>query len=84
MLSLFVSWLLGTSVMPLAVGGALGALATRLLRAGRAARCAAHCAAAALGVHLLLVGSGALRDGAMLDYLAVLVAAWGTAALSCR
>ena len=84
MLSLFAAWLLGTSVMPLAVGGALGALAPRLLRAGRTAQCAAWCAAAALGAHLMLVGSGVLRDGAMFDYLAVLAAAWGAAALRCR
>jgi hypothetical protein len=84
MLTLFLAWLLGTAAMPLALGGALGAFAPRLLHAGRAAAVAAWCALAALAVHLLLVVSGAVRDGAMLDYAAVLAAAWGVAAWRCR
>ena len=84
MLTLFFAWLLGTALMPLALGGALGAVAPRLLRVGRASRVAAWCAGAALLVHLLLVGSGALRDGAVLDYTAVLAAAWAAAAWRCR
>jgi hypothetical protein len=84
MLTLFLAWLLGTALMPLALGGALGALAPRLLHTGRAARVAAWCALAALLVHLLLVGSGVVRDGAMLDYGAVLATAWGVAAWRCR
>lgn len=74
---LLLSWLVATSVMPLAVGAGIGAVGRLLLRpcAGSLRRLALAGALAALVVHLALVASGVLRDGDMLDYAAVLVAA---------
>lgn len=78
-------WLLATSVMPLFVGAGTGLAARRLLRPcpGRWTRQAAWGALAAWGAHVLLVGAGLLRDGAMLDYAAVLLAAVAGSALAC-
>jgi hypothetical protein len=85
MLSLFLMWLMGTSVMPLVVGGAIGAASKRVLRPctsglGKQIRWAAL---AALLTHLALVGSGLLRDGAVLDYASVLAVAVAASALAC-
>ncbi len=81
-----LQWLLGTSVMPLFVGGGTGLAARRVLGAGRGPRWRppAWAAAAAWALHLLLVVSGALREGAMLDYGAVLLASTAGAWLACR
>ncbi|MDE2128624.1 MAG: hypothetical protein KGJ74_03030 [Betaproteobacteria bacterium] len=85
MLSLLLAWLANTSVMPLLVGGAIGAASKRVLRpcVGRLRRQVAWAALAALLVHLALVGSGLLRDGAMLDYASVLAAAVAASVLAC-
>ena len=85
MLSILLSWLANTSVMPLLVGGAIGAASKRVLRpcAGRLRRQVAWAALAALLVHLALVGSGLLREGAMLDYACVLAAAVAASVLAC-
>ncbi|SCC92015.1 conserved membrane hypothetical protein [Thiomonas sp. X19] len=86
MLSLLLMWLAGTSVMPLVVGGAIGAVSLRVLRpcASRLGRQVFWAALAALVTHLVLVGSGLLRDGAVLDYASVLAAAVAASALACR
>lgn len=86
MLSLLLMWLAGTSVMPLVVGGAIGALSLKVLqpcgsKLGRQVRWAAL---AALVAHLALVGSGLLRDGAVLDYASTLAAAVAASVLACR
>jgi hypothetical protein len=86
MLSLLLMWLVGTSVMPLVVGGAIGAASKRILHPctsglGKQIRWAAL---AALLVHLALVGSGLLRDGAVLDYASVLAVAVAASVLACR
>jgi hypothetical protein len=81
-----IRWLLGTSVMPLFVGAGTGLLSRRVLRPAPGAwtRQAGRAAAAAWLLHLLLVGTGLLRDGAMLDYAAVLLAAVAASWLACR
>lgn len=86
MLSILASWLANTSAMPLLVGGAIGAASKRVLRpcAGRLGRQVAWAALAAWLAHLGLVGSGVLRDGAILDYAAVLAAAVAASVLACR
>lgn len=86
MLSLLLSWLASTSVMPIAVGGAIGAVGKRVLQPcrGRLGRQVLWGAAAALVVHLALVGSGLLREGAMMDYGAVMASAIGACVLACR
>ena len=78
-------WLFATSVMPLFVGAGTGLAARRLLRPcpGRWTRQAVWGALAAWGVHVLLVGAGLLRDGAVLDYAAVLLAAVAGSWLGC-
>lgn len=86
MLSLLWMWLAGTSIMPLAVGGAIGAVSTRVFSpcASGVARQMLWAALAALLTHLALVASGLLRDGAMLDYASVLGAAVAVSTLRCR
>ena len=78
-------WLLTTSVMPLFVGAGTGLAARRLLRPcpGRWSRQAAWAALAAWSVHVLLTGAGLLRDGAMLDYAAVVLAAVAGSWMAC-
>lgn len=70
-------WLVSTSVMPLFVGAGTGLAARRVLRpcTGRWPRQAAWAALGAWGVHVVLVAGGLVRDGATLDYGAVLLAA---------
>lgn len=77
MLTILVLWLVGTSLMPLAVGAGVGAAGRYLLRPCTRSlrRLAVAGALAALIVHLVLVGAGVLIEGAMLDYGAVLLAA---------
>ncbi|MDE2120169.1 MAG: hypothetical protein KGJ64_05725 [Betaproteobacteria bacterium] len=81
-----IRWLLATSVMPLFVGAGTGWLSRRLLAPAPGAwtRQVGGAALAAWLCHVLLVGSGLLRDGAMLDYAAVLLAAVAASGLACR
>ena len=80
-----LQWLLGTSVMPLFVGAGTGLLARRVLGRCRGPRWrqALWAAGAAWLVHVVLVASGALRDGAVLDYAGVLLAAVAASRLAC-
>lgn len=83
---LAMRWLLGTSVMPLFVGAGTGLWSRRVLRPAPGAwtRQAGRAALAAWLLHLVLVGSGVVRDGSMLDYAAVLLAAVLASWLACR
>ena len=83
---LFASWLLATSVMPLLLGAAIGAISPWILRpcASPRSRQALRAALAAWALHLALVGSGLLIEGDMSDYGAVLLAALLASAWGCR
>lgn len=83
---LVLSWLLATAAMPLAMGAAIGALGARVLRPCGAGwrRLALLAAASACVLQFALVGSGAVRDGSVLDYALVLLTAVAAAALGCR
>lgn len=88
MLSIFLSWLIQTSLMPLFVGALTGALAHLAWGGGGCAACwgrrASWAATGALLLHLVLVGSGLLREGSIWDYAAVLLAASLISAAACR
>ncbi len=87
MLTLFFSWLVQTSIMPLFVGGATGAFAPVAWGSGCAAgraRRALFAGGGALLAHLVLIGSGILREGSIWDYAAVLLAATLVSAALCR
>lgn len=77
-----LDWLLQTSVMPLFVGGATGAMAGLVKGCAMpAARRAAWLASSALLAHVAVVGSGLVREGAMADYgvvvlICVVIGAW--------
>ncbi len=81
-----LQWLLATSVMPVFVGAGTGLASRWILRPvpGGRWRQAGWAAGAAWLTHVLLVGSGTLRDGAMLDYGAVLLACVAASWLACR
>jgi len=86
MISLFLHWFVQTSLMPLCVGAATGLLAPWAWGPGcaqPALRRAVFAAGAAWGVHLLFVGSALVREGAMLDYGAVLLASVVASAVGC-
>ena len=87
MLTLFFPWLIQTSIMPLVVGGATGALAPIAWGAGCAAgriRRVTWTGGAALVGHLAAVGVGVLREGSIWDYALVLLIATLTSATLCR
>ncbi len=78
-------WLVATSVMPLFVGAGTGLASRRVLRPCAAGwkRQLLWGAGGAWLPHLFLVGAGLLRDGAMLDYAAVLAGAVAGSWLGC-
>lgn len=83
---ILVVWLLQTSVMPLVVGGVTGAM-TGLVWKGCAmspGRRAARVAAGAWLAHLVVVGSGLVREGSVFDYGAVVAACVAVGAWACR
>lgn len=85
--SIFLSWLVQTSVMPLFVGAVTGGLAPLAWGKGCAAGWktrAILAAIAALLPHFMLVGSGLLREGSIWDYATVLLAACLASAAVCR
>ncbi|CUA93259.1 hypothetical protein [Thiomonas bhubaneswarensis] len=87
MLTLFVSWLVQTSIMPLFVGGVTGALAPVVWGSGCRATLARRlllAGGAAWLLHLALVGSGLLREGSIWDYAAVMLAGTLASAAACR
>ena len=87
MLPIFLSWLIQTSLMPLFVGALTGGLAHLAWGSGCAAswgRRAGWAAMGALLLHLVLVGSGLLREGSIWDYVAVMLAASLISAAACR
>lgn len=77
-----VDWLLQTSVMPIVVGAATGAMAGLVTGCAMpAARRAAWLASVAWLAHLAAVGSGLIREGSVADYggvvlVCALVGAW--------
>ncbi|WP_298289696.1 hypothetical protein [Thiomonas sp.] len=86
-MSIFLLWFVQTSVMPLCVGAATGALAGVAWRGGCAAGWARRAGLGALaswGVHLALVGGGLLREGSVWDYAAVVVAGVTASEWVCR
>ncbi len=83
---ILIVWLLQTSVMPLVVGGATGAM-TGLVWKGCAmspGRRAVRVAAGAWLAHLAVVGSGLVREGSVFDYGAVVAACVAVGAWACR
>ncbi|GEM_PF-3154748 len=87
MLPLFLSWLIQTSLMPLFVGALTGGFAHLAWGDGCVVswgRRASWAAIGALLLHLVLVGSGLLREGSIWDYVAVMLAASLISAVACR
>lgn len=71
-----IAWLVQTSIMPLALGAATAALASLAwpgCAAGLRSR-VAWAAGAAWVAHVALVLGGVVRDGAVVDYAAVIAA----------
>ena len=86
-MSIVLLWFAQTSIMPLAVGAATGALA-QFAWGGQcpasAMRRAIWSALASWLVHLACVGSGLIREGSIWDYAVVLLACVAATAWVCR
>lgn len=86
-MSIFLLWFVQTSVMPLCVGAATGALAGVVWRGGCAAAWMRRVGPAAMAswvVHLTLVAGGLVREGSVWDYAAVIVAGVAASEWICR